>query len=558
MKSICFWLCLIAVLAGCATSPNLKPGLEKTPGVPLDTLEIMQAEDSRNPHALLQMAASLNFDRSSLAARLAIASGRIPCFQTWQLLANQFGHHEDVARALAVAARFPETEFPKDAVLRELLKLTPSRAVTETLMYLDTDQAYQAALAMKSFQRTVARNLWRMESRVSKETLAAFFERFPEESIISLVRMKADKFLSREKLARMPWQQRQMGCALCNNAADFTADPSWQVRIAAIRESESVKAVRPLLNDTSALVRWEAFRAMLRIDPRWQPPDTDSLHPWQAEILAASPHTPRETVKNLYEKGGVYREIAAPYMPAEAAGTILAANVSHRARIRFLENRFGEERAIREAQRLFLSEDSAYALEYLLGRKSGVDRNALAVEAGRRGTFASVLADFGFPSPPAAEFTPYRYARVLKEIQQYRGFRIHTEHGIMECRFFGEQAPLTCASFINLVKNGYFDGIMVHRVVPGFVTQDGDPSGSGSGGPGYTLRCEYNELEYDRAGRVGMALSGKDTGGSQYFITHAPAPHLNHRYTIFAQVDLGLDVLSQLCQYDRVERIELL
>jgi len=558
MKIICLGLCLIVVQTGCATSPDQKPMVEKTPGVPLGTLEILRAEDSRNCHALLQMAASLNFDRAFLAERLAIASGRIPCFQTWQLLAAQFGHHENVARALAVAVRFPETQFPGDKVLGTLLELPPSQAVAETLMYLDTDAAFQAALGLKPYQRTVAKNLWRMKSRVNKEILNLFFEKFPRETVISLSRMKVEGFLSKEILQRMPWQQRQIGCAVCLHAQDFLADPSWQVRIAALRKAQSGNAVRSLLNDPSALVRWEALRAMLRIDPHWQPQDIDSLHPWEAETLAAAAHTPAETVKSLFAKGGVYAEITAPHMPEEAAQAVLAEKLSHRARIRYLEKCFGEERAVAEAKQLFQTHDSAYALEYLLGRKSGIDRNALAAEARLRDNFASVLADFGFLTPPIGESTPNRYALALKEVEKYRGFRVHTGQGTMECRFFGEQAPLTCASFINLVKSGFFDGLVVHRVVPGFVTQDGDPSGSGSGGPGYTLRCEYNELKYDRAGRVGMALSGKDTGGSQYFITHAPAPHLDHRYTVFAQVDKGLDVLSQLRQYDRVERIDLL
>src|SRR5206468_1802216 len=82
------------------------------------------------------------------------------------------------------------------------------------------------------------------------------------------------------------------------------------------------------------------------------------------------------------------------------------------------------------------------------------------------------------------------------------------------------EAPQTVRNFVRLARTGYFNGLAVHRVVPNFVIQDGDPTGTGSGGPGYTIRCEYNRLHYD-PGMVGMALSGKDTGGSQWFITHS-------------------------------------
>ena len=96
----------------------------------------------------------------------------------------------------------------------------------------------------------------------------------------------------------------------------------------------------------------------------------------------------------------------------------------------------------------------------------------------------------------------------------------------------------------------------MHRVVPDFVIQDGDPTGTGSGGPGYTIRCEYNQLRYE-AGMVGMALSGKDTGGSQWFVTLSPQPHLNGRYTIFAEVTRGLDVAKKVTQGAVVNRVEV-
>lgn len=137
-----------------------------------------------------------------------------------------------------------------------------------------------------------------------------------------------------------------------------------------------------------------------------------------------------------------------------------------------------------------------------------------------------------------------------------RGAVLHTTAGDIEWEFFGSDAPLTVKNFVRLASERYFDGLAIHRVVPNFVIQDGDPTGTGSGGPGYTIRCEYNRLRYD-TGMVGMALSGKDTGGSQWFITHAPQPHLNGRYTIFARVIRGQDVVGRIVQGDRVTQVEL-
>src|SRR5262249_59611896 len=103
----------------------------------------------------------------------------------------------------------------------------------------------------------------------------------------------------------------------------------------------------------------------------------------------------------------------------------------------------------------------------------------------------------------------------------------------------------------------YWGGRGVHRVVPIFVTREGAPPGTGWGGPGYTIRCEYNRLRYG-PGMVGMALSGKDTGGSQWFITHSPQMHLNGRYTIFAHVTHGMDVVNRIVQGDKILKVQIL
>jgi len=117
-------------------------------------------------------------------------------------------------------------------------------------------------------------------------------------------------------------------------------------------------------------------------------------------------------------------------------------------------------------------------------------------------------------------------------------------------------APLTSDNFITLARRGYFDGLTFHRVVPDFVVQGGDPRGDGEGGPGYTIRDELNQEPYLR-GTVGMALAWRDTGGSQFFITHGPQPHLDARYTVFGRVVAGLEVVDAITQWDVVRRIRI-
>jgi cyclophilin family peptidyl-prolyl cis-trans isomerase/HEAT repeat protein len=133
---------------------------------------------------------------------------------------------------------------------------------------------------------------------------------------------------------------------------------------------------------------------------------------------------------------------------------------------------------------------------------------------------------------------------------------LHTRRGKIEIHLNVVEAPLTSANFMDLARRGFFTGLDFHRVVPGFVVQGGDPRGDGSGGPGYTLRCEIGQRPYGRGG-VGMALSGKDTGGSQFFITLSPQPRLDGQYTLFGWVASGMEVVEALRQGDRIERVEV-
>lgn len=127
---------------------------------------------------------------------------------------------------------------------------------------------------------------------------------------------------------------------------------------------------------------------------------------------------------------------------------------------------------------------------------------------------------------------------------------IETQKGNIVIQLFPDKAPFAVNSFVFLARQGWFDGVTFHRVIPGFVAQAGDPSGTGRGNPGYLFKNEPNNLLFDKPGMVGMANSGPDTNGSQFYITFAPAEHLNGYYTIFGQVISGLDVAEQLTPRD--------
>jgi cyclophilin family peptidyl-prolyl cis-trans isomerase/HEAT repeat protein len=159
---------------------------------------------------------------------------------------------------------------------------------------------------------------------------------------------------------------------------------------------------------------------------------------------------------------------------------------------------------------------------------------------------------------PAPEYStgknPPDYAALLAEARKPRQATVETPRGSFTIQLAGEAAPLTVMNFVELAGKKFFDGVAIHRVVPNFVLQDGDPTGTGNGGPGYEIRDELNSLEYVR-GAVGMALAGPDTGGSQWFVTHSPQPHLNGNYTVFGQVTSGQDVLERIEQWDRIVRV---
>jgi cyclophilin family peptidyl-prolyl cis-trans isomerase len=127
--------------------------------------------------------------------------------------------------------------------------------------------------------------------------------------------------------------------------------------------------------------------------------------------------------------------------------------------------------------------------------------------------------------------------------------RIETNLGTIEVKLFYAESPKTVANFVTLARKGFYDGIIFHRVIPGFMIQTGDPKGDGTGGPGYSFADEFNAaLKHDKAGILSMANAGPDTNGSQFFITVAPTPHLDGKHAIFGEVVKGMDIAMKISQ----------
>jgi len=150
--------------------------------------------------------------------------------------------------------------------------------------------------------------------------------------------------------------------------------------------------------------------------------------------------------------------------------------------------------------------------------------------------------------PPAMQIDPKKSYRVVVE----------TDKGNIELQLYPQHAPNTVNNFIFLAKEGFYDGVSFHRVISNFMIQGGDPTGTGRGGPGYQFEDEVkgNPLRHE-TGVISMANAGPNTNGSQFFITHAPQPHLDGHHTVFGKVIEGQAVVDAIRQGDRMVKIEI-
>lgn len=146
-----------------------------------------------------------------------------------------------------------------------------------------------------------------------------------------------------------------------------------------------------------------------------------------------------------------------------------------------------------------------------------------------------------YASAPAMSIDPKKhYTAVFK-----------TEKGDFEIELFADKAPKTVNNFVFLARDGFYDGVTFHRVIAGFMAQGGDPTGTGTGGPGYKFADEFHpDLKHSKPGILSMANAGRNTNGSQFFITYAPTPHLDGKHAVFGQVVKGMDVVRLIPERD--------
>src|SRR6185295_6616973 len=304
-------------------------------------------------------------------------------------------------------------------------------------------------------------------------------------------------------------------------AAGGSADDALRARAAEAAGLLGLPAgsglIERLAGDASPRVRAAALAAWLAADPQAGEVARKALRDPDAGVrgtaldwLAEHPVAPLADLETA---------LAAVYRPGmEEAGLAAVRAVAARA----------EKEPLERGGAVTLLERAAANGPYVLRREAGES-----------------LGKLGRPVPrlePAERSKgPEIYREIVQRTRRPRTVEIRTARGTVTVRLACPQSPLTCLNFLQLAGQGYFDGLTFHRVVPDFVVQGGDPRGDGSGGPGYSIRDEINRLRYDR-GAVGMALAGPDTGGSQFFITLSPQPHLDGGYTVFGEVVAGAEV----------------
>lgn len=327
----------------------------------------------------------------------------------------------------------------------------------------------------------------------------------------------------------------------------WATSPDWRLRAAVAGASGdtldrafAISRALPLLKDSDPRVRQAAYGALA-------PPQSMALEDSVHDILVRGLSDPdfyvRATVTGALADRPSIADLDA-VLAAYARATADSANDARLAAIQYVSAAW--------------KKDSAAFTPLWLDRlaRIPVPRDPLERAAGKT---IPPWTDWGrVASTPRAHawYTNLVRTTVLPVLSG-RNLRatIHTERGPLILEMHGADAPITVANFLSLARSGYYRNTRFHRVVPNFVAQDGDPRDDGNGGPGYSIRDEMNRQRYER-GAVGMALSGPDTGGSQYFLTHSPQPHLDGHYTIFARLVSGYDVLDKIVQGDRILRVE--
>jgi cyclophilin family peptidyl-prolyl cis-trans isomerase/HEAT repeat protein len=283
-----------------------------------------------------------------------------------------------------------------------------------------------------------------------------------------------------------------------------------------------------------------------------QDPDRRVIpHVLRALVRLKAPEVERVLVSHLQEADYVIRQTAASLVgELKPAGGLPALQEAYRD---------GAPDATYAARAAAIQAMAAYGEDAVESIRAALEDRDWAVRVRALDLLAKLdpSEDYRLAARPAPGVPPARYddPAILAPPSSPHVF-IDTAKGTIQFELAVLDAPQTTRNFVALVRKGFFNGLPVHRVEANFVVQDGDPRGDGTGGPGYTIRDELNERPYVR-GTVGMALSWRDTGGSQFFITHSPQPHLDGRYTAFGHVVNGMDVVDRIQVGDVIQRIRV-
>ena len=379
--------------------------------------------------------------------------------------------------------------------------------------------------------------------------------------------------------------------------ADTGADPALRreamTALGGVATADSLDMMLDLISDSAPAVRGAARRALARIDPDTffatlsgldMDPDW-TVRAAEAEALAMLPPARAQARLQLLLRDQDRRVVSAVLTAlatskATAAEALLTEHLkdSDFAIRAVAANGLAELKAAASvspliaAYRVSLGDESYVARGAILAALAGIDPSAarpLLEEALRdrewavRVRAATLLQERDGGVDTAGAIRP-AVGRQLSDAE-WQGLvspafsphaYIEINGGVIEIELAVLDAPQTVANFISLARGGFFNQMAIHRVVPDFVVQAGDKRGDGEGGPGYTIRDEINMRPYLR-GTVGMALDWEDTGGSQFFITHSPQPHLDGRYTVFGHVVAGMEIVDRLMPWDVIQRVRI-
>jgi len=375
-----------------------------------------------------------------------------------------------------------------------------------------------------------------------------------------------------------------------NGAADATLRSEAAMGLAAIHTPGMLDFVIDMLSDRAPAIRGAALRALAMIDGETFLTTLSGLDPdpdWTvrqalAEALAKIPEAqgaPRLVAmvadRDLRVVGTVLGSLVSAKAPA-AAGILQDhlknpdAGIRAAAASGLAQLKVGTAvPALVDAYRATTADATSVARTAILAAIDALDpatARPLAQDALKDGNWAvrveaaGLMRDQGASNQvirpaPARPMNEVEWQALLAPQFSPHAF-IDTDKGTIEIELAIADAPMTVSNFMTLARKGFFNGVAFHRVVPDFVVQGGDPRGDGEGGPGYTIRDELNQRPYLR-GTVGMALDGKDTGGSQFFVTHSPQPHLDARYTAFGHVVAGMEVVDRIEPWDVIRRVQV-